>query len=66
MLFPKVFPGRNVDMKLKAVTVEALQATDKRQEIPDDLCAGLYLVVQPTGKKAGRCAIRQATWRMSV
>lgn len=45
-------------MKLKAVTVEALQATDKRQEIPDDLCTGLYLVVQPTGKKSWQVRYR--------
>ena len=45
-------------MKLKAATVEALQATDKRQEIPDDLCTGLYLVVQPTGKKSWQVRYR--------
>ena len=45
-------------MKLKAATVETLQATDKRQEIPDDLCTGLYLVVQPTGKKSWQVRYR--------
>lgn len=45
-------------MKLKAATVEAMQATDRRQEIPDDLCTGLYLVVQPTGKKGWQVRYR--------
>jgi len=45
-------------MKLKAATVESLQATDRRQEIPDDLCTGLYLVVQPTGKKSWQVRYR--------
>lgn len=45
-------------MKLKAATVETLQATDKRQEIPDDLCTGLYLVVQTTGKKSWQVRYR--------
>ncbi|KPQ05466.1 MAG: Site-specific recombinase XerD [Rhodobacteraceae bacterium HLUCCA12] len=45
-------------MKLKAATIETLQATDKRQEIPDDLCTGLYLVVQPTGKKSWQVRYR--------
>lgn len=47
-------------MKLKAATVETLQATDKRQEIPDDLCTGLYLVVQPTGKKSWQVRYRHS------
>lgn len=45
-------------MKLKAATVEALHGTDRRQEIPDDLCTGLYLVVQPTGKKSWQVRYR--------
>lgn len=45
-------------MKLKATTVETLQSTDRRQEIPDDLCTGLYLVVQPTGKKSWQVRYR--------
>lgn len=47
-------------MKLKAATVEAIQATEKRQEIPDALCTGLYLVVQPTGKKAWQVRYRHS------
>lgn len=45
-------------MKLKAATVEAIAATERRQEIPDDLCTGLYLVVQPTGKKSWQVRYR--------
>ena len=45
-------------MKLKAATVDTLQANDRRQEIPDDLCTGLYLVVQPTGKKSWQVRYR--------
>jgi integrase len=33
-------------------TVKQAKAADKRREIPDRGCAGLYLVVQPTGKKS--------------
>ena len=45
-------------MKLTAATVEKLKPTEKRQEIPDDLCTGLYLVVQPTGKKGWQVRYR--------
>lgn len=45
-------------MKLTAATVEKMQPTDKRQEIPDSLCTGLYLVVQPTGKKGWQVRYR--------
>lgn len=38
--------------KLTATSVKNWAATDKRQEIPDALCPGLYLVVQPSGKKS--------------
>ena len=37
---------------LTAKSVEAAKPTDKRQEIPDAGMPGLYLVVQPTGKKS--------------
>lgn len=39
-------------MKLNALKVDGIKPTLARQEIPDSLCVGLYLVVQPTGKKA--------------
>ncbi|MDQ7775557.1 MAG: integrase family protein [Paracoccus aminovorans] len=45
-------------MKLTAATVEKMQPTDRRQEIPDSLCTGLYLVVQPTGKKGWQVRYR--------
>lgn len=45
-------------MKLTAATVDKMQPTDKRQEIPDALCTGLYFVVQPTGKKSWQVRYR--------
>lgn len=45
-------------MKLTAPGVEKMQPTTRRQEIPDDLCTGLYLVVQPTGKKGWQVRYR--------
>jgi integrase len=45
-------------MKLTAATVEKLKPTDKRQEIPDSLCTGLYLTVQPSGKKGWQVRYR--------
>lgn len=45
-------------MKLTAATVEKMQPTDRRQEVPDSLCTGLYLVVQPTGKKGWQVRYR--------
>lgn len=45
-------------MKLTAATVDKMQPTDKRQEIPDALCTGLYLIVQPTGKKGWQVRYR--------
>lgn len=45
-------------MKLTAAAVDKMQPTDRRQEIPDSLCTGLYLVVQPTGKKSWQVRYR--------
>jgi hypothetical protein len=45
-------------MKLTAATVDKMQHTDRRQEIPDSLCTGLYLTVQPTGKKGWQVRYR--------
>lgn len=45
-------------MRLTAQTVDKLQPTDRRQEIPDTLCTGLYLVVQPTGRKGWQVRYR--------
>jgi hypothetical protein len=47
-------------MRLTVRGVEALQASDKRQEIPDSLMMGLYLIVQPgTGNKTWAVRCRQ-------
>lgn len=45
-------------MKLTAATVDKMQPKDRRQEIPDSLCTGLYLVVQPSGKKGWQVRYR--------
>ena len=45
-------------MKLTAATVDRIKPTDRRQEIPDALCKGLYLVVQPTGKRGWQVRYR--------
>lgn len=45
-------------MKLTAATVDRMQPTERRQELPDSLCTGLYLVVQPTGKKGWQVRYR--------
>ncbi|MBE9636539.1 tyrosine-type recombinase/integrase [Salipiger mangrovisoli] len=45
-------------MKLTAATVKNIKASDARQEIPDAMMPGLYLVVQPTGKKSWKVRYR--------
>lgn len=56
---PQIVPQNGPPaVKLTAATVEKLQPTDRRQEIPDSLCTGLYLVVQPTGKKGWQVRYR--------
>ncbi|WBU53514.1 site-specific integrase [Paracoccus sp. SCSIO 75233] len=45
-------------MKLNAAIVDKMQPGDRRQEVPDSLCTGLYLVVQPTGKKGWQVRYR--------
>ncbi len=56
---PQFVPQKDhLIMKLSAQLVDKLQPTDRRQEIPDDLCTGLYLVVQPTGKKGWQVRYR--------
>ncbi|QFT62068.1 site-specific integrase [Roseivivax sp. THAF30] len=45
-------------MKLTAASVEKAKPTDRRQEIPDSLCTGLYLTVQPSGKKGWQVRYR--------
>ena len=39
-------------MKLTTKTIQALQPTDRRQEIKDDGCRGLYLLLQSSGAKS--------------
>jgi integrase len=38
-------------MRLTTKTIQALRPSDKRREIKDDGCRGLYLLVQPSGAK---------------
>lgn len=45
-------------MKLTAATVDKMPPLDRRQEIPDSLCTGLYLTVQPSGKKGWQVRYR--------
>ena len=45
-------------MKLSAVKVDQIKPTDRRQEIPDSLCTGLYFVVQRSGKKGWQVRYR--------
>ena len=45
-------------MKLTAATVDRIKPTDRRQEIPDTLCTGLYLTVQASGKKGWQVRYR--------
>src|SRR5512132_1648080 len=52
----KSFPGfsprtQYATMKLTTKTIEAMQPTDRRLEIKDDQCRGLYLLIQPSGPK---------------
>lgn len=47
-------------MKLTAASVDKMQPTDRRQEIPDSICTGLYFVIQPTGKKGWQVRYRHA------
>jgi integrase len=39
-------------MRLTAKSVQHIKAGTKRREIPDNGCAGLYLIVQPSGAKS--------------
>lgn len=43
---------------MTAAKVEKLKPTDKRQELPDDLVKGLYLIVQPSGGKSWQVRYR--------
>src|SRR5512134_2346573 len=51
-ILPRFFPRTQyATMKLTTKTIQALRPTDNRQEIKDDGCRGLYLLVQPSGAK---------------
>ncbi|MEE4537553.1 MAG: integrase arm-type DNA-binding domain-containing protein [Erythrobacter sp.] len=45
---------------LTTKAVEAVKPSDKRQEIPDGIVSGLYLVVQPSGAKSWALRYRHA------
>lgn len=47
-------------MKLTAASVDKMRPIDRRQEIPDNLCTGLYLTIQPSGKKGWQVRYRHA------
>lgn len=44
--------------KLTAAGIDRIKPTSKRQEIPDALLPGLYLAVQPTGRKSWQIRYR--------
>ena len=51
-ILPRTFPMETVyDMKLTQKTIESLKPTAQRQELKDDGCRGLYLLIQPSGAK---------------
>lgn len=67
-MFPKMFPRlvweqdlRAGMAKLTATGVDKWKATDKRQEVPDSLMTGLYLIVQPSGRKSWQVRYRFGT-----
>jgi len=45
---------------LTTVTIEKLKPSDRRQEIPDGLVLGLYLILQPSGKRSWAVRYRKA------
>lgn len=44
--------------KMTALSVEKAKPADRRQELPDSLVKGLYLVVQPSGRKGWQVRYR--------
>jgi integrase len=44
--------NQRTNQRLTAKAIENIKPTAQRREIPDPGCAGLYLVVQPSGRKA--------------
>ncbi|NRP45536.1 Prophage integrase IntS [Aliiroseovarius sp. xm-v-225] len=45
-------------MKFTDASVRNVKPTEDRQEIPDDLLPGMYLIVQPTGRKSWKVRYR--------
>ncbi|MET3896151.1 integrase [Devosia sp. UYZn731] len=45
---------------LTALSIDKFKAADRRQEIPDGLITGLYLVIQPSGKRSWAVRYRNA------
>ena len=59
---PSLIPsprGRGCDMRLTTKTIQGLRPTDRRQELKDDACRGLYLFVQPSGAKTWKVIYSQ-------
>lgn len=52
--------GQGMTKALTAKAIEAAKPSDKRQEIPDGIVRGLYLVVQPSGAKSWALRYRHA------
>lgn len=52
--------GRGMAKALTAKAIDAAKPSDKRQEIPDGIVSGLYLVVQPSGAKSWALRYRYA------
>src|SRR5260370_13957120 len=51
-LLPTTQRWGNGMAKLTTKFIENVKPADSRREIPDGGCRGLYLIVQPTGRKA--------------
>ena len=59
--YPGVTPRGFLDVaNLTIESVERIQPTGKRREIPDGACPCLYLVVQPSGAKSWAVRYRHA------
>jgi integrase len=52
--------GQGMAKALSTKAIEAAKPSDKRQEIPDGIVSGLYLVVQPSGAKSWALRYRHA------
>src|SRR5713101_441779 len=57
------YPREDEMPKLTAISVQAYRPKAKRLEIPDTGCTGLYLIVQPSGKKSWAMRFRRPDGR---